>query len=115
MKILESFFLMNDAETLAGVARQEQDPELKAKAIEGLGLIGTASSRSALSSLYAEEGDPRFKKEILEAFMLQNNHQALIDVIRSEEDRELRKQALEYLSMIDSDEAMDFLLTALED
>jgi hypothetical protein len=47
--------------------------------------------------------------------MLQGNHQALIEVIRSEEDRELRKKALEYLSLIDSDEAMDFMLQALED
>jgi hypothetical protein len=114
-KILEAFFLMDDAETLGRMARTEQNPELRAKAIEGLGLVSTDGSRETLTALYSSETDRDIKESILQAFMLQENHQALIEVVRSEEDRELRKKALEYLSMIDSDEAMDFLLTALED
>ncbi|MGB7491883.1 MAG: hypothetical protein WBN62_16265, partial [Thermoanaerobaculia bacterium] len=78
-------------------------------------LVGNDSSREVLTALYASESDREIKKSILQAFMLQENHEALIEVVRSEEDRELRKMALEYLSFIDSDEAMDFLLTALED
>lgn len=114
-KILEAFFLMDDAATLGRLARTEQDPELRAKAIEGLGLVDSDSSREALTALYASESDREIKKNILQAFMLQDNHEALIEVVRNEEDRELRKKALEFLSLIDSDEAMDFLLTALED
>ena len=114
-KILEAFFLMDDAETLGKVAREEPDPELRAKAIQGLGLVSREASSGTLSALYAEETEPAIKANILEAFVLQDNAEALIEVIKSEEDRDLRQQALEYLSRIDSEEAMAFLLEALED
>jgi len=112
--ILESFFLAGDADTLRRLAESEQDPELRSAAIEGLGLIGREKSGGALKALWESETDPEVKKAIVEAFFLQNNTQALIDIVRSEQDKELRNEALEYLSLIGSDEAVDFLLEALE-
>ena len=113
-QVLESFFLAGDTETLLQLAQTEQDPELRAEVIESLGLIGAEESGGALQALWESESNSEVKEAILEAFFLQNNAQALIDIVRSEPDRELRNEALEYLSLIGSDEATEFLLEALE-
>lgn len=113
--ILEAFFLASDAPTLLQVAQSESDPELRSAAIESLGLIGSEDSGDALQALWVSEGEREVKEAILEAFFLQSNAQALIEIVRTEQDKELRKEALEYLSMVGSDEAVDFLLEALED
>ncbi len=113
-QILQAFFLSGDTETLLRLARSEPDSELRSAAIEGLGLIGAEKSGEALNSLWAAESEPEVKEAILEAYFLQQNTAALIEIVRSEQDRELRNEALEYLSMIGSDEAVEFLLEALE-
>lgn len=113
--ILEAFFVADDAETLGELARTERDPVLRGQAIEGLGLVGSEASSAVLASIYESEPDRSVKEQILEAYFIQSNHQALIDIVRSEEDRELRQEALEYLSLIGSDEAVDFLLQAIEE
>ena len=97
------------------LAQTEQDPELRSAAIESLGLIGSEKSASALQALWASESDREVKEAILEAYFLQSNAAALIDIVRTEQDTELRNEALEYLSLMGSDEAVDFLLEALED
>ena len=114
-EILEAFFLAGDAETLVDLARSESNPDLRSAAIEGLGLISVEESGPALHSLWDSESDPEVKEAIIEAFFLQNNARALIDIVRSEQSTELRKEALEYLSLMGSDEAVDFLLEILED
>lgn len=113
-RILEAYFLAGSADTLLRAAQTESDPELRSAAIEGLGLIDAEKSSGALQTLWEGESDPRVKESILEAFFLQNNAQALIAIIRTEQDKEVRNKALEYLSLIGSDEAVDFLLEALE-
>ena len=114
-QILEAFFLAADADTLLRLARTEEDPELRGAAIESLGLIGSEGSAEALQELWESESNGEVKEAILEAYFLQSNAEALIHIVRTEQDSELRKEALEYLSMIGSDEAVDFLLEALED
>lgn len=112
--ILEAFFLASDSETLLELARSEQDPDLRSEAIEALALIGSDESAAGLQALWVSETDPEVKESILEGFFIQSNAAALIEIVRTEKDPEQRKNALEYLSLIGSDEAVDFLLQALE-
>jgi hypothetical protein len=114
-QILEAFGLAGDSETLVELARSESDPALRGVAIEGLGIIGPDKASGALAALWESETDPEVKEAILEAFFLQSNAKALAEISQSEQNIELRKAALEYLSMIDSNEAVDFLLQALEE
>ena len=67
-----------------------------------------------MTELWRSESDAKIKAEILEAFFLQSNAKALIEIVRNEEDTELRKEALEYLSLMGTDEAVDFLLETLQ-
>jgi hypothetical protein len=114
-KIIEGLFIAGDVETLSEVARTDADPEMRRKAIEGLGVSGGAKAAESLKQIYRSTSDAGVKKKVIEAFFIQGNAQALIEVARAEKDRSLRREALEKLSLMDSEEAMEFLLKQLEE
>lgn len=114
-KILEALGVAGDVETLAEVARQEQNPALRRQAIEGLGIHDDPKSAEALRSLYSSSSDPGTRKAVIEALFVQDNARALIEIFRSEKDREVRREIVRYLSLMDSKEAEDFLGKVFED
>lgn len=52
---------------------------------------------------------------VLHGLIMQGNSQALIRIARTEEDRELRMEAVRALASMDSDEAVEFLMELLDD
>jgi len=113
-KIVEAFFLADRADILEEIATSDPDATLRRKAIEGLGLVDEDEGLPALQRLYGKVTDREIKVKILESFFLQDAHEPLIEVIKSEGDRELSRKALEYLALIGSPEAADYLLGLLE-
>jgi hypothetical protein len=107
-RALQSLGVAGDVETLVEVARQEQEPSLRRQAIQGLGLVESQKSAAALRSLYAS-GDASVRKAVLEAFFVQQNARALIDLFKTEKDREVRREIVRYLSLMDSEEAEQFI------
>ncbi len=114
MRILEALYIADDAQTLLEVARGESDVALRMKAVEGLALIDSAETAEALSALYETSSDIGVKRKIIEAYMLQDNTDALISVVRTEHDPQLRRQGLEMLSVMDSEAASEFMIEILE-
>lgn len=115
MEVLAALGVAQDVETLAGIARQERDPALRRQAIQGLGVSGTPEAAKALRSLYGAATDTPTRRAILEAFMIQNNARALIDVFNAEKDREIRREIVQHLANMRSDEAEKFLARIYED
>lgn len=113
-QIIQGLFLSNDGERLGDLARGEKDPQLRREAIRKLGLIG-AKTGPTLQALYASETSAESKKAIIEAFFLQNNARALIDLSKKETNPQLRKSALQKLSLMNDDEALAYMLQILEE
>jgi DNA helicase TIP49 (TBP-interacting protein) len=59
--------------------------------------------------------DVESKKAVLEAFFLQNNARALIDISKKETNQRLKKEALQKLSLMNDEEALAYMLQILED
>ncbi len=113
-QIIQGLFLSNDGERLGDLARGEKDPILRREAIRKLGLIGSRTGPTLLA-LYASETSVESKKAIIEAFFLQNNARALIDLSKKEANPQLRKSALQKLSLMNNDEALAYMLQILEE
>jgi hypothetical protein len=113
-EFLQAFFLAGDASRLVEAAENENDPELRRTAIRNLGLIHSDASGTALQSIYAKETDRRVRSEVLNAFFLQGNASGLIAVARSEKDPELKKEAVQKLSLMHSKEGTDYLMELLK-
>ena len=76
--------------------------------------MGDEKAGDALRDVYGSSTDRGEKKDVMEAFFLMDDYKGLIEIVKTEQDRELQKKALEYLSLLDSDEATDFVLGLLE-
>ena len=113
-EILQAFFLAGDAQKLVQAAQSEKDPEVRRAAIRNLGLIHSDDSAKALQTIYSKESDRGLRGEILNAYFLQGNAAAIVAIARSEKDPELRKVAVQKLSLMHSKEATDYLMELLQ-
>jgi tetratricopeptide (TPR) repeat protein len=97
-------------EKLVEIARNEKDENVKREAIWKLGSMrNNAQAGEALVSLYSSSS-PETRKDILNAFQMQNNAKSLIEVARKETDPNLKKRAVMSLAGMKSKEATDYLI-----
>jgi hypothetical protein len=113
-EILQAFFLAGDSGKLLQSAQSEKDPDLRRAAIRNLGLVHSDDSGKALQSIYAKETDRSVREEVLNAFFLQNNASALVAIARNEKDPELKREAVQKLSLMHSKEGTDYLMELLQ-
>jgi hypothetical protein len=113
-EILQAFFLAGDSAKLLQSAQSEKDPELRRTAIRNLGLVHSNDSGKALQTIYAKETGREVREEVLNAFFLQGNASALVAIARNEKDPELKKAAVQKLSLMHSKEGTEYLMELLQ-
>jgi hypothetical protein len=113
-EILQAFFLAGDSSRLVTAAQSEKDPELRRSAVRNLGLINSADSTKALQTIYAKDADRSVRREVLNAYFIQNNATALVAAARGEKDPELKKEAVSKLSLMNNKDATDYLMEILQ-
>jgi len=111
--ILQAMFISGDADHLEQLAKSEKDEDLRIAAIRDMGLMGGDRTASTLLSMYAGAKDPGTSRAVLQALFLQGNAQAIVDIARKETDPEMKKRAVEKLSLMHSKVATDYLLEIL--
>lgn len=111
-EIIHALFIGGQADRVVALAQNEKDSELRREAIHSLGLMGPGTADN-LTALYQNEKAVDVRKEIMTAFFLQGNAKALVNVARNEKDPELRKTAVERLSLMNSKDATDYMLDIL--
>jgi hypothetical protein len=109
--VIRSYIISGDREQLAVLAKNEPNPDLRKEAIRNLGITG---GQAELQALYAKESDRGVKEEILNAYFIGGDAKDLIVVARTEKDPELKKKAVEKLSLMGSKEAEGFLMELLQ-
>lgn len=98
-----------DLDVLITAARGDKDPEARIEAIHSLGNDESPKAAEALRSLYAGSSDRRTRMAVIDALSNQENAKALIEIFRSEKDREMRKQIVHRLTDMDGPEAEAFV------
>lgn len=112
--IISALFIGGAAERLSELALKETDPRLRREAIQKLGLTGSGKSGAMLEQLYGSEKDVAIKKTILNALFVQNNAAALVAIARAEQDPQLKREAVQKLSLMRSKEATDYMMELLK-
>jgi len=111
--VLESLAIADDSASVIRILQSEQDPELKATAIEALAIIDDPETTDFLLKLYPQ-GSEDEKIAVIEAMLIQDNVQGLIGLMKQETDPELKREMLEALSSMDSEESDEYLFDLLE-
>jgi hypothetical protein len=111
--VIEALFVAGDFQRMSDLARGEQDPELRADAIRKLGLMGKQTT-PLLLSLYNSDASIKVKRAVIEGLFVQDNARALIDLAKKETNRELKRDALQKLSVMNNKDAIDYMLQILD-
>jgi HEAT repeat protein len=107
--VLDALGVAGDVDTLVDIARSEKDDAVRRKAIQALGVSGGTKAAGALRSMYSAASDAPTRHAVIEALFIQNNARGLIEIFRAEKDREVRREIVQYLTMMHSEEASQFL------
>jgi HEAT repeat protein len=113
--ILDGLAVADDADALIEIAREEKDPALRRKAISGLGINDSPKAAAALKSIYTSNADTGVRRAVIEGLFIQDNAKALIELFRAETNPALKREIMQKLSLMDSDEAMKFLEKVFSD
>ncbi|HYO78326.1 MAG TPA: HEAT repeat domain-containing protein, partial [Thermoanaerobaculia bacterium] len=112
--IIEALFISGDTTRMGELAKTEKDPSLRKEAIQKLGLMG-GKTAPALAALYDAEQNVDVKEAVLNAYFLQGNARALIDIAKRESHKGLKREALQKLSIMNDDEALAYMLQLLNE
>jgi HEAT repeat protein len=111
--ILESMAIADDTEGLIRILKSEKDSSLRAAAIHSLSINGDSAGADYLATLYPN-GTGTEKSAIIESMMIMDNAQGLISLLKQETDPKLRREMVQMLTVMDTEESSDYLFELLE-
>ena len=111
--VLESMMIADDTDGLIKVLQSEKDVELRASAMEMLAVSGDKAGAEYLVKLYPD-GSHEEKLAVIESMMIMDNPQGLISLMKNETDPELKREMLQMLTIMDSEESDEYLFQLLE-
>lgn len=111
--IVSSLGLAGDIDHLIPIAQSEKDPGIRAAAIRALGLSGSARAQDALQGMYTGAQDRSNSEAIIRALFVHNDAAALVALARKENDPELKRDIVRYLSLMHSPVATQYLMEIL--
>lgn len=113
MAILEALSIAGDPDALVKILESEKDPELRATAVQMLAINGSPEASRYLVEMYP--GATRDERsEIIHSMLILDDTEALLALMKQEEDPELKREMLHMLTLMGSEEVDDALFELLE-
>jgi HEAT repeat protein len=106
-RILNAFMVAGDKDRLLQAAQTEQNPDLRAAAVQQLGVMG---AHDELWSLYQKESAVDVKKNIIRAMFTGGNVTRLAEIAKSDANPELRLLAVRNLGVMGGKRTADTLV-----
>jgi HEAT repeat protein len=106
-RILRAFMVAGEKDRLFTAAQSEKDPQLRAEAVQQLGVMG---AHEELWQLYTKESSVDVKKRIINAMFVGGNATRMIDLAKTEQNADLRRTAIRNLGLMGSKRTGDALV-----
>jgi len=106
-RILNAFMVSGERDRLLKAAQSEQNPELRAAAVQYLGVSG---AHDELWTLYQKESSVDVKKQIIRALFTGGSASRLTELAKSEQNPELRLLAVRNLGLMGNKGTADTLV-----
>lgn len=113
-QILESLAIGDGATALFEVIESEDNQELLVAAVEKLGIMDMDETGEYLANIYQGTDNVEVRSAVLQAMMVQSNVKGLIALLKIETDPDLKREALRHISVMDSDEALEYFEAVLQ-
>ena len=114
MAVLESMMIAEDTEGLMKVLQSEQDARLRSTAMQMLAIGEDAEAARYLVTLYPDASHEE-KEAIIHSMMISENIEGLTRLLKTETDPKLKRQMMQMLALMGSEESDEYLFELLED
>lgn len=111
--ILEALSIAEDSDNLVRIIEKETDPGLRSDAIQALAINGSDEASQYLQQMYPEAPYEE-KAAIIHSMLILEDTDALLALMKKEEDSRLKREMLQILVMMGSDDIDDELFDMLE-
>ena len=111
--LVQAFGIAGDLQGLLKIAQGDGDPALRAKAIQGLGIIGTPQAVAALSDIYRSAKSPPEKAAALNGMLIANDEAGLLKLYQASTEPDEKRRILSQLGRMGGDAAMQAIDAAL--
>jgi len=111
--ILHALSIADDTEGVFRILQSENDPELRAVAIQSLAISGGDEVTDYFTELYP--GASREEKSaVIQSMMIMDDAEGLLSLLKQENDPELKREMMQMLTTMGSEEADEYLFEMLE-
>ena len=112
--VINAYAISGDIDELRRMALDGSNPDTQAQAIEAMGIVGGDEVNATLVQIYRESPSDEVREAALNGMLISGNDAGVLELYRSTEDAATKKQLLEYLVIMDSDEIWDIINSALD-
>ena len=111
--LIEAFAISGDAETLRELALDGSNPEIQARAIEALGIVGGDSVNVTLVEIYQGTDSDAVRDAALDGMLISGHDEGVLELYRASDDVREKRELLETLTIMGSDLVIDLIDEAL--
>ena len=112
--LIEAYAISGDYESLRELALDSSDPEQQVHAIEALGIVGDENAESTLLEIYRGSDNEDVREAALDGMLISGYDDGVLALYRGSTDTAEKRELLEYLVMMGSDEIWDVIDAALD-
>ena len=113
MAILEALSISDDSDSLIQILEVEKDPQLRKVAVQSLAISGSPEAADYLVDMYGE-ASRKDKSEIIHSMVILEDTDALLALMKQEDDPGLKREMLQMLTVMGSEEVDEALFELLE-
>lgn len=111
---IDAIAISGDIEILRELAMDGSNLERQAQAIEAMGIVGGDEVDSTLVDIYRAATSEKIREAALDGMLIADNDDGVLELYRSSSDATEKKELLQYLIMMDSDEIWNIIDATLE-
>ena len=107
--IITAYIISDDADAIRELALDDSDLEQQANAIEALGIVGADDAEVLLTQIYRDSDSEFIKEAALDGLLIGDFDDSVLQLYRSSTSVSEKRELLQRLVMMDSDQVMDII------
>lgn len=112
--LIEAYAISGDIDELRRMAVDTSNPELQAQAIEAMGIVGGDEVNATLLQIYRDAPTEDVREAALDGMLISGYDVGILELYRSSDSTSDKKELLEYLVIMGSDEVWNLIDSALD-
>ena len=112
--LIDAYAVSGDIEELRRMALDGNNPDLQAQAIEAMGIVGGEEVNATLLQIYKDATTDDIREAALDGMMIAGYDTGVLELYRFSDDAATKKELLEYLVMMGSDDVWALIDSALD-